>query len=89
MCIVPINQEIMTIQDVYFLVGSIINRQTDAFTKDGVFECAMENLRGSQLDISNDELMSIIDQEFDILYRNGFISISGHNYINKSSYEYA
>ena len=89
MCIVPINKEIMTKQDVYFLVGSIINRQTEVFTKESVFECAKENLRGSQFKISNEELKSIIDQEFDILYRNGFIAISGNNYINKDSYEYA
>lgn len=89
MCLVPTKKQIQTKQDVYFLVSSIINRQIDGFTKEDILKIAKENIAGSSVQITDDVLNSIIDQEIDILYRNGFISISEKKFVNKIDYEYA
>ena len=84
MCLVPINAEIKTKQDVYFLVSCIIDRQMDGFLKVNIFDIAKKSLKGSSFKITDDALNSIINQQVDILYRNGFISVCKNhfNYIN-------
>lgn len=89
MCLVPIKSDIKTKQDVYFLVCSIIDRQMDSFLKANIFDIAKENLQNCSLEISDEVLNSIIDKQFDILYRNGFISVLGNRFKYINNYQFS
>lgn len=89
MCKVPVKEEIRTKQDVYFLVGSIINRQIGSFSPDEILSIAKSNLRGSEVKLSDSDLQLIIDHELDILYRNSFVKMSGRSYVNNDNFAFA
>lgn len=83
MSIVPIHKDIKNKQDVYFLVGSIINRQLKEFSIETIFKLSKKYLKGSSFKVSNNDLNDIIDQEINIFYRNGFIEKSNQFFILK------
>ena len=70
---------IETIQDVYYLVGSVINRQTRYFTSDDILKQTKREMLVNRT--SDDELKKIIAQEIDILYRNNFLKVKDGQFL--------
>lgn len=68
-----------TIQDVYYLVGSVINRQTRYFTSDDILKQTKREMLVNRT--SDDELKKIIAQEIDILYRNNFLRVENGQFL--------
>lgn len=86
MCTVRVKKDIKNKQDVYFLVGSVINRQTRPFSIEDITNIVWRNLYGSPVKPSKPELYSIINHEIDILYRNNYLKMSGKKYVNNDGF---
>lgn len=85
MCIVPIKKDVEDLQDVKFLVGSIINRQNKSFSADDIYDAVRINLQGSPTSLSNDEIRKIVQNQIDLLYRNCYLRFSEKKYVYNDS----
>lgn len=73
MCKVKSGALILNVEDVRNMVIGIILRQQTKYNRDNIFKLTINYLQGSNLLLSNDLLMNIIDRCLDILIRNGEI----------------
>lgn len=80
MCIVPTKKDVKNLQDVKFLVGSVINRQNKSFSANDIYDTVRINLQGSPTSLSNDELSKIVQNQIDLLYRNCYLRFSEKKY---------
>ena len=86
MCMIRIKKDIKNKQDIYFLVSSVINRQTGPFSIEDIANIVWRNLYGSPVKPSKSELYSIIDHEIDILYRNNYLKMYDKKYMNNDDF---
>lgn len=76
-------KEIRSNEDVRNLIVSIIFRQNSDFTKQEIFGLAKEYLKGSEVEITDDDILTMIENTLDILGRNSEITCWNGKYKTK------
>ena len=81
MCKVKSGVLITNKEDVQNMIIGIIFRQQTKYRREHILESAKKYFKGSALEINNNALGLIVDENLDILSRNGAICCKNGNYI--------
>ena len=80
---IRVGKEIRSNEDIRNLIVSIILRQNSDFKKQGIFGLAKEYLKGSKVEMTNDDILTMIENVLDVLGKNGEITCWNGKYKTK------
>lgn len=87
MCQVKIREDIKNHQDVQNLIVGLINRQTEPYDQNSIYQLAEHYLQGSPTEISPSALRKMIDENLSFLYRKTLVDCRCGHYFPRSVFD--
>lgn len=80
MCRIKYGKSICNNEDVKNLIAGVILRQRDEYDKDNIVNTVCQYLQGSTIDITRNNVKSLVDNSLDVFQRNDEVICSNGRY---------